>query len=238
MRINELQIKQDLQNSALPEKILAKYGWKVLGHGIEGAVAEHPYKSYVLKIFDSHSDYRKYVDLSITSMRGNPHVPVFYSSRYAADLKEDIGERVKILVDIPGTAYSYVRMEKLTSITNTELLRRFRPELITAYLIELQYGKRLLGDELSTAIRQRLIWLLGNKGTPAANNEQLSQLVSNTELLDKVWQKMGPEPDVEWKNLLLAIKGVSSRSRKFDIDLHDENVMLRGPTLVITDPLY
>jgi hypothetical protein len=49
MRLTELQLSTDLRDERYsPMLILKKYGWKILGSGIYGTVADHPTKPYVL----------------------------------------------------------------------------------------------------------------------------------------------------------------------------------------------
>ena len=116
-KLNELQLtKQFKQKNMLnygkdAEQILNQNGWRVLGRGAEGAVAEHPNKSYVLKLFRKNSLYNHFVNLVQHS--NNIHFPFF--SRFVKP--------------VPGTMYNYVRMEKLTPVNSQILLDNFFPEL-------------------------------------------------------------------------------------------------------------
>ena len=116
-KLNELQLtKQFKQKNWLSfgkdaERILNQNGWNVLGIGAEGAVAEHPNKMYVLKLFIKKSLYNHFVNLVQRST--NIHFPYF--SRFVKP--------------VPGTMYNYVRMEKLTPINSQILLDKFFPEL-------------------------------------------------------------------------------------------------------------
>lgn len=69
----------------------------------------------MLKIFPSDSAYVKFVEF-VQSHSGNPHLPRF--SRYVRP--------------VPGTEFSYVRMEKLQKVTLPQLLNKY-----AAYLAEM-----------------------------------------------------------------------------------------------------
>ena len=54
MKIQELELTKQLKRAAghrYLDTILLDHGWKVLGWGVDGIVAEHPSKPYVLKIY-------------------------------------------------------------------------------------------------------------------------------------------------------------------------------------------
>lgn len=107
MQINELEISRKLKRSMGGSdlaNVLHQNGWTPLGHGFEAGVAEHPRKSYVLKIFPKDSAYVHFVHM-VQSHPQNPHFPRF--SRYVRP--------------VPGTEYAYVRMEKLTKMLPYDL---------------------------------------------------------------------------------------------------------------------
>lgn len=83
MNLQELEIKKELKNSGRNadgifslKDILENHGFEFLGCGAEGAVAKHPNKPYVLKIFYSDSRYQNFVELVQTDL-SNPHFPKF-----------------------------------------------------------------------------------------------------------------------------------------------------------------
>jgi hypothetical protein len=145
MKIQELELTKNLKRSIYADgndlaQILSEYGWRVIGYGVEGAVAEHPKKSYVLKLFPTKSKYVEFVEF-VQEHQSNPHLPKF--SRYVRK--------------VPGTKFSYVRMEKLNHITLIKLIRRYMPELCALEII----GKHkklvsILGYILRTDVSREL----------------------------------------------------------------------------------
>jgi len=111
MNLQELEITRSLKNirgtnmigSQLAD-VVYSHGWKLLGRGSEASVAEHPEKGYVLKIWPNRSLYTKFVEL--VQRNPNPHFPRFS----------------KVMKRIPGTQFSYVRMEKLIPVTQYDIL--------------------------------------------------------------------------------------------------------------------
>jgi len=110
MHINELEIGRKLKRFGMGGSDLANllrlHGWTPLGFGYEAGVAEHPRKSYVLKIFPRNSYYVHFVHM-VQDHADNPHFPRF--SRYVRE--------------IPGTQFAYVRMEKLTRMREYDLVQ-------------------------------------------------------------------------------------------------------------------
>jgi hypothetical protein len=110
MQINELEIGRKLKRFGLGgsdlANLLRQHGWTPLGFGYEAGVAEHPRKSYVLKIFPQNSPYVHFVNMVKQNVT-NPHFPRF--SRYVRQ--------------IPGTPFAYVRMEKLHPMLEYDLVQ-------------------------------------------------------------------------------------------------------------------
>jgi len=109
MQINELEIGRKLKRGMVGAdlaNLLHQKGWMPLGHGFEAGVAEHPRKSYVLKIFPKTSPYVHFVNM-VQRNPQNPHYPRF--SRYVRP--------------VPGTEYAYVRMEKLAKMLPYDLVQ-------------------------------------------------------------------------------------------------------------------
>lgn len=111
MNLNELEITRKLKKmprgtdtGAHLADIVYAHGWTLLGKGAEAAVAEHPQKGYVLKIWPINSLYTKFVRM--VQKYPNPHFPQFS----------------KVMKPIPGTKFSYVRMEKLVKVTQYDIL--------------------------------------------------------------------------------------------------------------------
>ena len=196
--INELQITKDLKNRfASPKEILAKYGWNVLGYGADGAVAENPNEKYVLKLFSTDSKYTDFVKYIAQPHQNNPHLP-------------KISKAIK---QIPGTAFSYIGMEKLQKISSKELVGKFFPEMCVLKIDAERYNMSFaMSYDFTFSDQYRQVKLHGND----------------------IWNKIR-KPDDAWFSLSEMLYSFA-RKEKLNIDLHDDNFMLRGNTLVIIDP--
>lgn len=202
MKLDELQITKDTKVwGTRPQSILAQYGWTVLGAGFEGAVAEHPQKKYVLKLFNADSKYIDFINKIVKPNHGNPHLP----------------RMDRFVRSIPGAPYfRYVRMEKLNPIPNdTVLVDDFLPEMIMSSIICKRFGK----------------WF----GISHVVNNKLRDF--GTKYDDpKVWEIINKKPpSMSWIKTFLQIIKLSKTDR-IEIDMHSGNFMIRGDTLVITDP--
>jgi hypothetical protein len=242
MKIHELQLKKDLQQLENPEDVLRKYGWKVIGIGMNSAVAEHPNKNYVIKLFEDNSKYKIFVKFAL-EYKDNPHVPVFFrgsETKALIDIDEHSSMAVPgIMSTIPGTKYSYVRMEKLSKISEKHLLKHYAPEMMVLYLNGIKFGTTGLNFELRQAIHNKIIVRFQRMTAGKIANAAFVQQLANDDFLqEKLWDKMGRKPDEDWfavvDGLLQLVLTLNIRG----LDIHEDNVMLRGDTLVVTDPFY
>jgi hypothetical protein len=217
MQIDELTLTHELKAAgdewdAPPalQKILSRHGWKSLGTGAEAAVAMHPQKSYVLKIFNSKSNYVHFVKF-VQQHSANPHVPRF--SRYVRQ--------------VPGTEFSYVRMEKLLKVSEAQLLNKY-----ANYLAEMMAMTEVTGmGMLNPGLDEKLQDQLGNWGyTP----EDLLDPDQNQE----IYAKLGGEPPASWAQVLTDLAEYTERTDVEAWDMHADNFMTRGNTLVIVDPFF
>jgi hypothetical protein len=242
MKIDELQLKKDIQQLKNPEDVLRKYGWKVIGIGMEAAVAEHPNKNYVLKLFEDNSNYKTFVKFALNH-KGNPHVPVFFRGSETKELSK-IDERSTISIPgimstIPGTDYSYVRMEKLAKITEKDLINRYSPEMMVLYLNGIKHNTTGLNHELRQAMRNKIIVRFKlMTASKSANTAFIQDLANDQSKQQELWVKMGRQPDDAWFNIADDLLQLSRQLKTRGLDIHEDNVMLRGNTLVITDPFY
>jgi hypothetical protein len=216
MHINELTITNQLKDvgpwdhAGSLKKILTRHGWKSLGTGAEAAVAMHPQKAYVLKIFNSDSKYVQFVEF-VQAHQSNPHLPRF--SRYVRP--------------VPGTEFSYVRMEKLMKVTHTQLLTTY-----AAYLAEMMAMGQvaefsMLADDLGMRMEDNLMHM----GYEAAD-------LLDFEQQDEIYQKLGGQPPHTWSQVLGDLADYSEHVDVASWDMHEDNFMRRGKTLVIVDPFY
>ena len=141
MKISEISLSKEFsRNSRLYdlERLFIKYNWHFLGRGIDASVAEHPHKKYVLKVFQTKSKYRDFVNLA-RAHENNPHFPKFYGG----------------IKTIPGREeYNFIRMEKLTSIVGLYTL--FLSEMLYLYTKSEYYGVGLdISYELKDGVYDR-----------------------------------------------------------------------------------
>jgi len=242
VKIYELQLKKDIQQLKNPEDVLRKYGWNVIGIGMEAAVAEHPNKNYVLKLFEDDSNYKKFVEFAINH-KGNPHVPVFFRGAETKDLVK-VEERSTISIPgimstIPGTDYSYVRMEKLSKISEKDLIKQYAPEMLVLYLDGIRENISGLNFELKVAMRNKIIVAFRLlTGTKSSNTAFIEKLAHDHVQQQELWKRIGREPDEAWFSLAHDLIMMSKKLKTRGLDIHEDNVMFRGNTLVVTDPFY
>jgi hypothetical protein len=209
MHLHEIQITKDIKTQTLLQ-IIKKNGWYLLGEGKEGIVAEHPKREYVLKIWRKPSRYEWFVEF-VRQNQSNPHVPVF--SRYTAP--------------IPGTDYLYTRMEKLKPILKEPLAKLYKPELIWLWAVGQTHGIDTITDSNEYMVKD-WIYQYGIRIEPDTNVR---------DDLQDLWKKFG-YPDASWLDISDKIVLAAKKHGIKRFDLHHENFMLRGQTLVITDPWF
>ena len=243
MRLNEIELRSDLR-SMQPEYIFSKYGWKILGIGRDSVVAQHPEKSYVLKIFEKDSAYAEFV-LFCKKNPGNPHLPRFYTGADAAKLPgpsnnitENRGELDPELLDLvlqlPGDKIA-IRMEELTPCSEQLLLFKFRPELYVFLLEGINQQIHGLTFELRMLLRKKLLSLF-QVTDDDDKNAWLEDFSSNRKNWQRLWSMLGRTPDSTWMRTVQKLMKTARSLGMVRLDMHEDNIMCRGETLVITDP--
>lgn len=215
MNLSELQVRKDLQQATKGWgvsrnliELLQKHGWKALGTGAEGAVAEHPEKSYVLKIFDSDSKYTWFVNF-VQMHAHYTNLPRF--SRYVKP--------------IPGMKLSYVRMEKLSKVSDQELVDSYGNYLVTMMAVGQAHRVEALSYGLKTRIQDKID--RKRLGVPSLDKPlQLAQ----------IYRMLGGPPPKTWVDLITELCEFSKQQGIKYWDTHSGNFMLRDQTLVLTDP--
>ena len=128
---------------------------------------------------------------------------------------------VRYIRDVPGTHLSYVVLEKLQDGGLYQLVKTHPGEILSLYVIAKKMNR--------VTIQAEYQFLLDMLRLP-----QLPQF----EELATVYQKLRIQPpSQEWTQAVMDL-AVMSRKRGLGWDLDEKNVMLRGNTLVITDPFY
>lgn len=213
MQIHEITIRKDLNHvpkgrsqSPMLSSILDTHGWHIVGTGLEAAVAEHPAKAYVLKIFNSDSKYIHFVNF-VKSHANNPHLPIF--SRYVRP--------------VPGTSFSYVRMEKLNAISQEELIAHYANYLVTMAQLDTQLHMTMLHYSLEA----ELTAALKNKGWDT-ESPHLDY--------DHMYELLGGYPPPSWQTVIKDLALYAKKAGYTHWDLHAKNFLTRGNTLVIVDP--
>jgi hypothetical protein len=213
MKINELEISNQLKDPKFDitdmKGLFSQHGWEFLGSGVEASVAKHPNKQYVLKVFNTNSHYRLFVKFC-EQHKGNLHVPKF--NRYVKE--------------IPNTPYSYVRMEELEAISYIRY-DEFLSELCV--MVHYLQNSRIKFNNWPLVKLFYSFSRLPYKIDDLKNKKILMKLLTT---------KFDHVPDNSWFTICSDLmKDAKSNGIKY-IDLHDDNFMKRGNTLVITDPYY
>lgn len=226
MLIKELKLTKVLQGDAINpyegessdlKNILKQNGWEILGQGQEALVAEHPNKSYVLKLFYTNSKYVNFVE-HVKDNQSNPHYPKF--SRY--------------IKNVPGTEYSYVRMEKLSKTNASEIMNDHFPELCALYMEGKKRELQSLGSDLWLSyIPDKIKELYDVNLRPKDGKPP-----SFPEDINKTMKDITKNVDRSWFEVCHDIVDLAKELRLKWLDLRDENFMKRGSTLIVADPFY
>jgi len=192
------------------ERILKQHGWHMLGTGVEAAVAEHPQKSYVLKIFNSDSKYTQFVQF-VQAHASNPHLPKF--SRYVRP--------------VPGTKYAYVRMEKLAQVIPYDLFTEYANHVLAMIIMGHEHRIQMLVSHFRAGFMSRLRSLGYNANSLQDPETQMA-----------IYTRLGGSPPITWTHILDELAEFSQSSGMGKWDMHAGNFMRRGETLVIVDPFY
>lgn len=209
MKLSELKLKQELRSADITAdfyNIAQKYGWKPLGKGLYGAVLGHPNKNYVIKVFYKNLAYERFIDF-VMEHSSNPHLPKIS----------------KTIRTIPGTDLKYIRMEKLQPVGEKTLRTKYFPEL--AYMIVKIAKFDLYGPDDDEKFVSEQLQELG------LEFDSLRQ-VNFAEMFDKIHHI----PDVQWQSIVDKLVTYADSIGENYFDIHSANFMLRGNTLVITDP--
>jgi hypothetical protein len=226
MQIKELEISHKLKRSLGGSDLanmLHQLGWKPLGHGFEAGVAQHPLKPYVIKIFPKNSPYVHFVNM-VQSHPKNPHFPTFFSRQQQdpnADDKEildlddpNFPNYKRYVRPLPGTQYSYVRMEKLRKMLPYDLTQF--PSLLC--LLDEMWFTHAPHEQPPYWVRSSVTWD--------------AHTADSTGVMDCNQEVINPQETQAIHTLSNTLKQIGWSH----VDLHHGNFMMRGNTWVITDP--
>lgn len=191
------------------ENTIVKQGWEVLGRGSHGVVAQHPDKPFVLKIFSDTSGYKEFIEFAQAN-RGNVHLP-----RILRKMKP-----------IPGTRFISVGLERLEpwdAWEDAESVDNYLPNIcfLCARLVT-----------ANTYVSELFIDIINEQLDSMGGWDYFERAVGNRKL-GRLWTKIG-DPDQQWKQV---VTGIFSEFSAGSLDFSDNNIMRRGRTLVITDPI-
>jgi len=211
------QVKHPIQDW---RDIFEENGWHFLGQGGEGSVARHPRKPYVLKVFLNRSPYLQFLKW-VESRPNDPHLPRF--NRWARP--------------VPGSRppRSYVRMEELTPVSETTLLSKFRSEIVYAWIVSRKHNT-IISDYWDNTVS-------GAVGRHVRTAELETEIADHDldwwqNVNNPLWQAIGSTPSLTWMRTIDSFFAWWSANRQGKrVDIHDDNVMLRGSTLVLVDPV-
>lgn len=205
--------------------ILYQHGYQKLGSGLYATVVAKPDEATALKLFSTNdTDYRAY--LNLIAAKPNPHFPVIK------------GKPIKV-----SDEYWAIRMERLEPLEeNSRQLIQYIGKYLKSYqkLAELEqeyYSKAMNNQYKLTDEDKKILDQLGEipdewlttKFTTISNDHlgpKIAVLRQQVKAFDQYYPDLG-------EALRLIDKYVLSGMGP---DLNPDNIMLRGSTVVITDP--
>lgn len=210
MKIQEIELTKQLKDKfSDAESILLKNNWKVVGSGAEGAVG-HPLS------------FKK---------KNKPYVIklFFQSSAYKLFVEfvrqhqtnPHLPKFSKYTRDLPG-GWSYVAMEELKPLSN---ISGIIPEIAALYVAGNVHQIHSLGPTLFYRFDMEL----------EKKNIQVVDVLEPKNL-QKVFRVFGHTPSQEWMTMVNELCEFAKNHNILILDTNRSNMMLRGSTLVMTDP--
>ena len=217
MRIDEIELSKIAKEPSGDLGIykmgdyLEKRGLKVLGYGAEAVVAMPEHGKYVLKIFKKGSKYADFVRFAIQH-QGNKHLPRFH----------------RTVRDLPGTGFSYVTMGLLSPANEDDLTDEFLPELYGLIQLGMKNRIRAMQPWYSTTVNQAL----------KARGIDPFSMASPAIFKKRCESKLGRSPDAGWMQAVDLIMKEAKKLGMDSLDIHPDNLMMDGSTLVLPDPFF
>jgi len=235
MQLRELDpaLARELEDESTPESALKRLGYTILGSGHHAAVATRPGAAWVLKVFDRRDSYPLYVEYAVKH-RDNPHVPRFYTDREAMRMSGQTGGEAQVIIEIDDW-FRAVHMERLKPVSWDAAMLMFRPELYGALLLGIKLGRRVYRREIQEIMEKRLVKMLA---LPPDHLQNLRAFAQDTAEWPRLWTRLQRAPSESWMALVEDLTTMAHGSRgRTQMDLSEDNIMLRGNTLVLTDPV-
>jgi hypothetical protein len=188
---------------------------EVLGSGVFGIVFSRPGKNYVYKVFKADDwGYRKYLKYMLDN-QDNPHVPKIIGKPLRLRLRDKTGGEV----ETPDE----VKLSGLSIGNNLPAYKRIDLVMVKLERLEPLDFTNIFHDEAWDAVR-RILDAMRILDSIYTNDTEKARAKKEIEYYKKL------KPD-----LLVLLESIHNLSNA-DIDLHSQNVMMRGDTIVITDP--
>jgi len=215
-------------------QILAKAvpGIKVLGTGGNAIALDLPGGRFVVKAWKNDPSYEAFVGFCQKyTGAGNQHLPRFVPPESLRRLRKNVDESMIGSARLGAdTTFRFAIVEKLAPIPSGTMMTEWLPE--SAYIamigglypIEASEIMRILADDPRT------------KGVIAKANMRTHRDLTKPANRRLIEDALGGIP-AGWKAVMNALNK-TRRSIGAGWDLHDQNIMLRGETLVINDPFY
>jgi len=207
-------------------------GINVLGTGANAVALDLPGDRFVLKAWKQDPAYEAFIGFCQKySGNGSQHLPRFVPPNMLRKLRKNLDENIIGSASLsPTDRFHFVIVERLDQIPYGTMIEKWLPEM--AYLAAMSALYITDGMEVVRA-------LANDRRTAAVISE--NKIRSPRDLsVPKNWKlveaALGGVP-VGWKTV---IKSLSKLKSRIDTgwDLHDQNIMLRGETLVINDPFH
>jgi len=217
MRIDEIELSKIAKEPSDGMEIyrmgdyLEKRGLKVLGYGAEAVVAMPEHGRYAIKIFKKGSRYADFVRFAIQH-QNNKHLPRFH----------------RTVKDMPGTGFSYVAMGLLSPANEDDLADHFLPEMYGLIQLGIKHRIRAMQPWYATTINRAL----KDRGIDPFS------AASGATLGKRSAAKLGRAPDQSWMQAVDLIMKEAKKLGMDSLDIHPDNLMMDGNTLVLPDPFF
>lgn len=210
MKIQEIELTKQLKDKfSDAESILLKNNWTVVGAGVEGAVG-HP-RSFKKK-------NKPYV---IKLFFKSSAYKLFVEFTRQHQTNPHLPKFSKYTKNLPGN-WSYVAMEELKPVRNISDLI---PEIAALYIAGNKHQIQSLSPRMFYLFDKEL----------EKKNIQLVDMFEPKHL-QKVFQAFGHSPSQEWTTMVDELCEFAINHGISTLDTNRSNMMLRGSTLVMTDP--
>lgn len=194
---------------------MKRLGWKVIGYGAFADVYEKPGVNYVVKLFtETDTSYMKFIKMVLANP--NPHFPKFYGKPVPLSISNE--RRSDILPSVKDrysaeTGLIAIRMERLQEFFSSH-------SGDAAALSE--------ADPETSLFRKFITYYISNQ----THHDHVSP-ETRAALAEAIDEEYG----ADMLRALESIGKMMMENPEISLDLYETNVMMRGSTIVITDPV-